>query len=150
MMKPLLLSLITFLLVTWGHVTKPVYGPDMICGKWMSADKDLMIQVYKENNEFRAKILWFDDRDDTKEMEDYLDKHNPDPSLRSRKILGMNVLEKLVYVPKTNTWEDGIIYDAQHGRHWNSAAYLTKDGLLKVKGYWHIKLIGKTLTFNRI
>jgi len=55
-----------------------------------------------------------------------------------------------VYIPNSNSWEKGIIYDAKHGRNWDSSACITPDGLLKVTGYWHFKFIGKTLTFTRL
>lgn len=124
---------------------------DQICGKWMSTDKNLAVQVYKDNYDFKAKIIWFDDSDDkTRPMESRADTANPDITLRARKILGMNVLENLMYDPKSNSWEKGLIYDALHGRYWDSAAYITPDGALKVTGYWHFKFIGKTLTFTRM
>jgi uncharacterized protein (DUF2147 family) len=122
----------------------------MLCGKWQLDQKSLIIDVFKEGAEYKAKIVWFDDHDDTKPLEYWTDDQNPDPALRSRKILGMNVLEDLTYNPTTHTWENGMIYDAKSGRHWNSSAYIDKDGLLKVKGYWHFKFIGKTLTFKRM
>jgi uncharacterized protein (DUF2147 family) len=123
---------------------------EQICGKWQNQDKNLIVQVYKENSQFKAKIVWFNNGEGENAMQTCVDKHNPDPALRSRRLLGMNVLEKLVYKPETNSWEDGMIYDAQAGKHWNSSAYINKDGSLKVKGYWHFKFIGKTMTFNRI
>ncbi|MBB3967843.1 DUF2147 domain-containing protein [Mucilaginibacter phyllosphaerae] len=123
---------------------------NQVCGKWKLEEGNLIVQVYREGQEYKAKIVWFDDHDDSKDLDYWTDDQNPDPTLRSRKILGMNVLEKLTYNPTTNTWEDGIIYDAKHGKHWNSSAYVTKEGLLKVKGYWHFKFMGKTLTFKRI
>ncbi|MBL4675743.1 MAG: DUF2147 domain-containing protein [Mucilaginibacter sp.] len=150
MLRVLQISLITLLFTAFSHAATPAHSDEVICGRWMSADNDLMIRVCKEGTEYRATILWFDDRDDSKDVDDYLDVLNPDPSLRSRKIVGMSVLENLVYAPKTNTWEDGVIYDAQHGRNWNSCAYITDKGQLKVKGYWHFKFIGKTLTFKRV
>lgn len=82
-------------------------------------------------------------------METRLDTDNPDPKLRTQKVMGSNILKNLVYVPKSNSWENGVIYDAQHGRYWDSAAYINKEGELKVTGYWHFKFIGKTLTFIR-
>ena len=133
-----------------NYSTTPAISSNFVCGKWELDEKSLVIQVYKEGAEYRAKILWFDDHDDTHDLDYWTDNLNPEPSLRSRKILGMNVIEKLTYNPTTNTWEDGMIYDAKHGRHWNSSAYIDKDGRLKVKGYWHFKFIGKTLTFKRI
>jgi uncharacterized protein (DUF2147 family) len=133
-----------------NYSTTPAVSSNIVCGKWELDEKSLIIQVFKEGAEYRAKILWFDDHDDTHKLDYWTDNLNPDPSLRNRKILGMDVLEKLTYNPTTNTWEDGLIYDAKHGRHWNSSAYIDKDGALKVKGYWHFKFIGKTLTFKRI
>lgn len=123
---------------------------DMICGKWMIAQKNLTVDIYKEGKEFKAKIVWFNDKDDkSRPMETRLDIDNPDPKLRTQKILGSSILQKLVYVPKTNSWEKGIIYDALHGHYWDSAAYINDKGELKVTGYWHFKFIGKTLTFIR-
>ncbi|MBD1394508.1 DUF2147 domain-containing protein [Mucilaginibacter glaciei] len=147
-----LLSFISLLLFT-SHADKPtntMVAADVICGKWQTEEKNLTVQVYKADDEFRAKIIWFSDKGDTKKMDEWKDIKNPDPTLRERKILGMNVLEKLTYSPNSNSWEDGVIYDAKNGRHWNSSAYIDKDGKLKVKGYWHFKFIGKTMTFVRI
>lgn len=152
MTKQFLFSFFALMLYSGINYSTPhiTTAEDVVCGKWQMVDGSLIVQVYREAGEFRARIVYFDDHDDTKPLDYWTDDLNPNPALRSRKILGMNVVEKLTYNPSTNTWEDGMIYDAKHGRYWNSSAYLTKDGLLKVKGYWHIKLIGKTLTFKRI
>lgn len=122
---------------------------DRICGKWKSTEKDLIVLVYKENNQFRAKIIWFRD-DPSKPMDEWRDTKNENPALRNRKILGMDVLSNLKYDEKSRTWENGMIYDAQHGRQWNAAGYIDKNGLLKVKGYWHFKIIGRTMIFKRV
>ncbi|MBK0378297.1 DUF2147 domain-containing protein [Mucilaginibacter segetis] len=152
MSNQFLLSVLSLLLFT-GHpnkVSTEVRAGDQICGKWENEDKNLIVQVYRIDDEYKAKIVWFNDGDDSKKLDEWRDKKNPDPTLRNRKILGMNVLEKLVYDPDSDSWEDGMIYDAKNGRHWNSSAYINDDGKLKVKGYWHFKFIGKTMTFNRI
>jgi uncharacterized protein (DUF2147 family) len=124
---------------------------DLICGKWMIVQKNLTVEIYKDGKEFKAKIIWFNDSDDKSHpMETRLDLDNPDPKLRTQTILGSNILNKLVYVPSSNSWEHGVIYDALHGHHWDSSAYIDQKGELKVTGYWHFKFIGKTLTFIRI
>jgi len=129
-----------------GHATR---AEEQICGKWQSAEKNLIIQVYMQDNKYVAKIVWYSDTDG-KPMDYWTDTRNPDPSLRNRKILGMNVVNALSYRPETNSWEDGMIYDSKHGREWNASAYIDKNGTLKVKGYWHFKFIGKTMTFTRV
>ena len=122
---------------------------EKICGKWETLKKTLRIQVYIEHNQFKAKIIWFSDTEG-KPMDYWTDKRNPNPSLRNRKILGMSILRNLTYHPETNSWEDGMIYDSKHGREWNASAHIDKKGLLRVKGYWHFKFIGRTLIFRRI
>jgi uncharacterized protein (DUF2147 family) len=124
---------------------------DRICGKWQSEKKNCVVQVFRDGDDFKAKLVWFDDSDDPgKPMESRVDYKNPDKSLRSRKLIGMNVLENLEYKSTSNSWENGMIYDAQTGKKWNSSAYLTSAGALKVTGYWHFKFIGRTMTFHRV
>jgi uncharacterized protein (DUF2147 family) len=143
--------LLSFLCVELDANRLAVDAADRICGKWKSEKKNCIVQVYREGDSFRAKLVWFDDSDDSaKPMETRVDYKNPDKDLRTRKLIGMNVLENLEYKPKTNSWENGIIYDAQTGKKWNAAAYLTPDGALKVAGYWHFKFIGRTMTFYRM
>jgi uncharacterized protein (DUF2147 family) len=138
------------LLLTWfGRVgAQTVQNTDRICGKWMSSEKNLQVDVYKTGDEYKARIIWF--RDDTsKPMDEWRDSHNPDPALRNRRILGMDVVRGLKYDKDNDSWEDGIVYDAKQGREWSAAAYIDEHGLLRVRGYWHFKLFGKTMVFKR-
>lgn len=126
-------------------------NPDAILGKWITVPKkNLIVEVYKEGPEYKAKIVWFDDTDDlSKPMHKRQDEKNPDPALRRRKVLGMQVLKDLVYNAESNRWESGKIYDAKSGRVWSSSAWLTKEGLLRVRGFWHFEFIGQSLNFKR-
>lgn len=137
------------LCTTFYAKARPITGRGDICGKWESAENNLIIQVYIDGGEFKAKIIWFSDTDG-KPMDYWTDARNPDPALRSRKILGMSILRGLKYNPKTHSWEDGMVYDSKHGREWNASAYINKKDQLKVRGYWHFKFIGRTMTFHRI
>jgi len=139
------------LLTFFGGGTKDhaTTASEVICGRWITTENNLMIQVYHEGNDYKAKIIWFNDGDDPSLMDTWTDQRNPDKSLRNRKILGMSVLRNLAYDASTKSWEDGLIYDAKHGREWNACASINKKGLLEVKGYWHFKWIGRTLTFKR-
>ncbi len=124
---------------------------DAILGKWMTIQHNLEVEVYKQNNDYKAKVLWFDDSDDkSKPLNERKDEKNPNKDLRSRKWIGMEVLRNLKYYPNDNEWDDGKIYDAKTGREWSSVVWMTKDNLLKVKGYWVFKFISQTETFKRI
>ena len=131
-------------------VKKLNYDADAIIGKWMTIDHDLEVEVYKDGNNFRAKVIWFKIEDTTRPMNTRTDKKNPNPALRSRKWLGMEVLRNLQYNAEDNEWEHGIIYDAKHGKEWNAVVWIDDAGLLKVKGYWVFRWISETLTFKRV
>ncbi|HXS55500.1 MAG TPA: DUF2147 domain-containing protein [Hanamia sp.] len=146
-MKNIIAVLLLSLLVPIaGNAQK---DPDAILGKWMTTDNRLTIEVYKQNEDFKAKILWFKDEND-QVMNERLDEKNPDKTLRLRKWIGMDVLRNLHYNAEKNEWTDGIIYDAKHGRDWDSMAWIDEDHLLKVKGYWVFKFICETLTFKKL
>jgi uncharacterized protein (DUF2147 family) len=124
-------------------------GGDVILGKWTAEDNKLTVEVYKEGNQYKAKIVWYKNEDTSKAMGEWTDKHNPDKALRDRKILGMTVVSGLIYQPQTKSWEHGNIYDAKSGKTYNASASLDKGGWLKVIGYWHLKFIGRTMAFKK-
>ncbi len=122
-----------------------------IIGKWESVEKNLIVEVYKQANTFKAKIAWFYDEDDTiTPINERLDIKNPNKSLRDRKILGLQVLSGLVYNPKQKRWVNGKIYDSSSGRTWSATVWLTDENTLNVRGFYLVRWLGKTLIFKRI
>jgi len=146
-MKNIFSILLLFLLFTLNSYSQN--NADAILGRWMTTDNKLIVEVFKQTSDYKAKILWFKDVNN-KVMNERLDEKNPDKTLRTRKWIGMEVLQKLHYDYKNNEWIDGLIYDAKHGREWDSVVWINNDHLLKVKGYWVFKFISETLTFRRI
>ncbi|MCC8423827.1 DUF2147 domain-containing protein [Mucilaginibacter sp. UR6-11] len=143
-------KLLTFFFLT-TFIPKPagVSDADRICGKWISSDKAIIVLVYKDGNGFKGKMIWYKNTDTSKGMNEWTDKHNPDPALRNRKLLGMDVLNDLSYVPGSDSWENGRVYDSRSGHEYSASVHISKEGLLKVTGYWHFKFLGKTMTFTR-
>ena len=81
---------------------------DALLGKWLATDQSVAVEVYKQSGEYKAKVIWFDESlGSGKPMHTRTDFENPDPKLRSRKILGMEVLEGLVYNPKKRSGNMG-------------------------------------------
>lgn len=143
--KNLILAL-CFFLIKVGAQAKA----DLVLGKWLATDHSVAVEVYKKNNEYKARVIWFDERlGSGLPMDKRFDTENPNPALRHRKILGMEILHGLHFNTKTKSWEQGKIYDATSGRFWDSSAQLTENGLMKVRGYWKYKWIGKTMTFKK-
>ncbi len=122
-------------------------GADAILGTWITTAGNCKIQVYKQSEEFKAKIIWL--KEDKNGNSDYKDEKNPNPALRSNKLLGMDVVNGLRYDGDENEYVDGVIYDARNGKKWNSVVWLTDDNLLKIKGYWVFKFLSATSTFRR-
>ncbi|MBK0383189.1 DUF2147 domain-containing protein [Pedobacter sp. SD-b] len=144
--------LITFvMLFPRTEIKSALLQENLILGKWISVKKNVIVDVYKENNLFRAKVIWFSDADNpAKPMATRTDWRNPDANLRSRKLLGMDILKNLTYKSSSKRWEDGLIYDPLSGREWSSVVYFNDQKQLEVKGYWHFEFISKTMIFNRL
>lgn len=125
-------------------------GRDALLGKWITTDKSVAVQVYQHGDDFKAKIIWIDEKlGSGLPMHARTDSRNPNEDLRKRKIMGMNILEGLRYNADTKRWENGKIYDASSGRIWDAFAELKSDGRLFVRGFWKFSWIGKTLHFKR-
>ncbi|MEJ7679839.1 MAG: DUF2147 domain-containing protein [Segetibacter sp.] len=127
-------------------------NPDAIIGKWIALPKkNVMVEVYRVGSEYKAKVAWFNDGDDkSKPMNQRMDEKNPDPDLRKRKLLGLEVLTGRVYNTEANRWERGKIYDAKSGRIWSSASWLAKDGTLQVRSFWHFEFMGQNMNFKKV
>ncbi len=147
MIKIFFLSLITI-----THVLKAVSqnDSDAIIGLWMSSENNLEVEIFKAVGQYNARVVWIDDSNDkSRPMNERRDKNNPDEKLRNRKIIGLEVMYGLIYDPEQNEWNNGKIYDPDSGKEWNAKAWLTKDGILKVRGYWNFEFIGKWISFKK-
>jgi uncharacterized protein (DUF2147 family) len=121
---------------------------DAILGTWLSETKDLKVEVYKQQNQYFGKLIWFDCPANTPPMESYKDKSNPDTNLRNRPWLGLILLKNLVFDGK-NEWVNGDIYDPNSGSTYRSKVRLTDTQTLNVRGYIGIPFFGKTMIFFR-
>ena len=146
MIKPILLFLFLISFCINAQIKK-----DDVLGKWIATDKSVAVQVYKQGSDFKAKVIWFDERlGSGTPMNTRRDSHNPDIKLRNRKVIGMDILENLNYNAQDKRWENGKIYDASSGRTWDTFAEIKDNGELYVRGFWKFSWIGKSLYFKRI
>lgn len=122
-------------------------GKARILGQWISEQQNLIVEVYQLGAEYKAKIIWALYKKDSKSST--YDVKNPNPALRSRNVIGMEVLEGLSYCEQDACWKDGNIYDATSGKTWSASARIDGQGTLVVRGYWGFELFGKTLRFKK-
>lgn len=133
------LSSAVFLVIVMFNAQAQSYA-DGILGEWISPTKDGRILIYKTNNKYFGKITWGTGGSGT-------DDNNPDPALRSRKVIGMEILRNFVF--DDGEWVDGTIYDPRDGKTYSCKLTLGDNNSLNIRGYVGISLFGRTETWAR-
>ena len=124
---------------------------DAIIGRWMSTDNKIEVEIYKTGDEYKGRIIWLDDSNDkSRPMNTRTDKNNPNPALRTRKLIGLVVMTGLTYNAEQNDWQGGQIYDPESGKQFSAKAYLTGNDYLKIRGFVGLEFLGKDLSFKKI
>ena len=147
-MKALLATLMLLSCSIASGKNQDTTAGDAILGIWKAEEKTLTIEVYRRGDEYQAKIISFTDHHSDVPSAERTDEHNPDETLRSRKLVGLAVLSGLHYSQADNEWTDGHIYDVGSGSSYKASASLS-DGTLSVRAFKGISLLGKTLHFQR-
>lgn len=119
---------------------------DAILGKWLNPSGEGQVQVYKKGDKYFGKLVWIKiPNDETGKPK--TDKHNPDPALRSRPELGLELLKDFTVDGKV--YEGGTIYDPKNGKTYSCKMTLNGNQL-KIRGYIGISLLGRTEVWTRV
>jgi uncharacterized protein (DUF2147 family) len=119
-------------------------------GVWATANNKAHIQIHDCGAKLCGTIVWLK-QPLGKDGKDARDSHNPDPSLRMRKILGMPLLSD--FVPDDgdpNAWKDGTIYNPNNGKTYSCNLTLENPQTLRVRGYLGLSIFGETQTWTRV
>lgn len=127
------------------HVPLAAIAED-IRGLWDAGESH--VEIYSCGELLCGRIAKLDEPLD-EDGNEKVDKHNPEPSLRSRPLLGMDLIAGFARAGKRK-WEDGTIYDPRDGKTYKCVMKLQRDGTLKVRGYLGIPLLGKTVEWTRV
>ncbi len=100
-----------------------------VTGKWVTQSKDGVVEIYECGATICGKLAKFlvPPPNGTGQK----DINNPNKALRSRTLLGMNILTGFKAIG--NEWK-GQIYDPKSGKTYRSIVYKGKSGNLVVKG----------------
>ena len=118
-----------------------------VVGKWKLEDGTAIVEVYKSGDVYNGKIVWLLKPTEA-DGSPAVDNNNPDKALRSRKLIGLNMLSGL----KKNGGEytGGTIYDPGNGKTYNCSMKVEGD-ILKVRGSLDKKgLLGRTMDWFRV
>ncbi len=137
------LSIFMMLLLASIGTTK---AQDVI-GKWKLEDGSAIVEVYRAGDVFNGKIVWLKnpiEADGTPAVDD----KNPDSKLRSRQLIGLNMLSGLK--KSGNEYTSGSIYDPGNGKTYNCSMRIEGD-ILKVRGSLDKRgLVGRTMDWFRV
>ena len=118
-----------------------------VTGRWKLEDGSAIVEVYRNGDVYNGKIVWLQNPTEA-DGTPVKDDNNPDKSLRSRQIMGLNMLSGL---KKTgNEYSGGKIYDPGNGKTYNCSMKVEGD-VLKVRGSLDKKgLLGRTMDWFRV
>ena len=118
-----------------------------VIGKWKLEDGTAIVEVYKEGNAYNGKIVWLEKPTEA-DGSAVVDNNNPDKNLRSRKLMGLNMLSGLT--KNGSEYTGGKIYDPGNGKTYNCSMKV-EGNVLKVRGSLDKKgLIGRTMDWFRV
>jgi len=124
---------------------------NMVVGTWLLQDGSSKVSITKnEDGTFDGKIIWLKNPTE-KDGSDKTDKRNPKVNLRSRKILGLKLLNNFSYDAIKNEWNGGTIYDPNSGNTYKCYMWFEKtSNKLLIKGFIGISLIGRKVSLTRV
>jgi len=128
-------------------------GPDDVLGLWKTAGDRSRIELYRCGEKICGKVAWlreprFTRSEDGPVGEVKIDWRNPDPALQKRLILGLQVIERLIYAGD-NRWEKGVCYDPESGKSYKCKMRFFAPDRLDLRGYIGFSFIGRTYTLTR-
>ena len=135
------------------HAQEP--DADGIVGLWATEDNEAHVEIARDGDTYRGKIVWLDEPiyppDDERGMagQKKVDRNNPDETLHKRPIVGLEILEGFEYVGN-GVWKNGRIYDPDNGKTYKCKMTLQEDGSLGVRGFIGFSLIGRTSTWTPV
>ena len=140
-MKKIALTIISVMLAA-----SAAFAQDVI-GKWKLDDGTAIVEVYKNGDAYNGKIVWLEEPTDA-DGTPAKDNNNPDPALRTRELIGLNMLSGLKKTAD-NEYSGGKIYDPGNGKTYNCSMKV-EGNVLKVRGSLDKRgLIGRTMDWFR-
>jgi uncharacterized protein (DUF2147 family) len=134
---------VAILLSLWHSRSASCQVPD---GTWMFANR-VALQVFECSGQLCGRIVWLL-RPRTPAGQPDLDIHNPNSSLRQRRLCGLTIMWGL-QPASPGHWRGGWLYDPQDGVTYDVNAELTSPTTMSARVYHGIALFGRTEILTR-
>ena len=116
-------------------------------GVWLM-DGRVAVQIFECEGLMCGRIVWLAARINPQTLLN-LDKRNPVPALRQRKLCGLTILWGL-HPTGSNRWVDGWFYNPDDGKSYSVKAQLKSDDVIVARIYVGVPIFGKTKTLARV
>jgi uncharacterized protein (DUF2147 family) len=137
-------SILSLLLVS--SLLYPQSESERIEGVWLNHLENAEVEIFQRDGKFYGKNVWIDIPQNI-DINFPTDKNNPDPKLRDRKIIGLEIITNVDF--SNGVWQNGKLYSPKNGQ--------TVDCSLKISGDNQILYVtvskgffSKTLEWTRV
>ncbi len=151
-MKRIIAMVILYLVLASGIVRAA--GGDDNLGIWNNEEKDAKIEIFKCAEKYCGKVVSLTEPNystgskEGKPGTPKLDRRSPDPGLRSRPIVGLQIMNGFVFAGD-RLWKDGTVYDPKRGKTYSGMMTLVSPSQLKLRGFIGVPLMGRTAIWTR-
>ena len=114
-------------------------NPDQICGKWISPNRDFMVECYKANDDtYNTKMVWF------KKLEN---KKRYNCEIPEDEWIGKDIVWGLTY--NDNEWSGGELKDLKSCKTYDAYVTMSSIDSLTVTAFVVLRMLGEGMTFDR-
>lgn len=124
-----------------------------ILGIWKTEKDESKVEIFQCGEKICGKIVWlknpkYTDSNDGQVGTPIIDRNNPDPALRSRPLIGLQIMDGFTELGD-NTWGNGTCYDPKSGKTYRGKIHLASPDRLELRGFIGIPLFGRTSVWTR-
>lgn len=128
-------------------------GPGDVLGAWKTEGANSKLELFRCGEKICGKIISPKGSDDIKSRDSSVakaetDSKNPDPALRNRPIIGMEIMKGFT-AKGDNQWGNGICYNPESGKSYKCKMHMVSPNRLELRGYIWIPFFGRTVVLTR-
>ncbi len=146
---------VLFILTAMILTATPVFGVaagESVFGIWLTDGGLSKLEIAPCGDKACAHVVWlknstYMNSTDGPVGTEKIDRHNPDPALRNRPILGIQVMDGLTL--EGDWWKNGYCYDPQSGSNYQCKMRLESANELKIRGFVGFSILGRSYTLTR-
>ncbi len=109
-----------------------LFAQNEIVGKWLSQDKEAVIEIYEKQGKYFGKFAWLKKATDAK-GQPATDTENPNAALRKQPLIGMVMLSNMYFENKK--WKGGTVYDPDSGKSYKCEMWQKSPQTLNIRGF---------------